>query len=327
MLLMQVFEIMSTMIKIILTLVVLNLLTACSITGAGKYRYPILNINSGNLKSTVEYITNVRPYRNYMNIGSMNIVASYIKGKFIEYGLVVEEQRFEVGDKEYANIIGTIGLENPKRVIVGAHYDVCGNQPGADDNASAVAGLLEIARLTKEHASELKYRVDFVAYSLEEPPFFGTEKMGSYIHAKYLYDEGIEIRGMICLEMIGFFTDEKNSQKYPLGIMKLFYPSEGNFIGIVGNFKSSPLIKEVKMHMKATSIEVRTLRAPAWIGGVDFSDHRNYWKFGYDAVMVTDTAFYRNLNYHRETDTIDTLNFAKMEEVIKGVCWTLLNLT
>jgi hypothetical protein len=318
-------------------LVVLNLLTASSIAGAEKYRYPILNINSKNLKSSVEYMTNVRPYRNYMNIGSMNSVASYIKGKFIEYGLVMEEQRFEVCGKEYANIIGTIGLENPNRVIVGAHYDVCGNQvvcdnhdvcgnPGADDNASAIAGLLEIARLTKKYASELKYRVDFIAYALEEPPFFDTEKMGSYIHAKYIYDKGIKIRAMICLEMIGFFTDEKNSQKYPLGIMKLFYPSKGNFIGIVGNCKRSPLIKEVKMHMKTTSIEVRTLRAPAWVGGVDFSDHRNYWKFGYNAVMVTDTAFYRNLNYHRDTDTIDTLNFAKMEEVVKGVCWTLLNL-
>jgi len=261
-----------------------------------------------------------------MNVESMEKTAAFIKGKFDEYGLETDEQKFEVNGKKYTNIIATIKKDNPIRIIVGAHYDVCCDQQGADDNASAIAGLLEIARITKKYASELNYRIDFVAYALEEPPFFGTENMGSYIHAKSLHNKGIDIRGMICLEMIGFFTEEENSQEYPLGLMKLFYPSTGNFIGIIGNFSSTSLVKEVKKHMEAASINVESLKAPSWIIGVDFSDHRNYWKFGYKAVMITDTAFYRNPNYHKITDTIDTLNFEKMGEVVKGLCWTLINL-
>jgi len=116
---------------------------------------------------------------------------------------------------------------------------------------------------------------------------------------------------MICLEMIGFFTDKENSQSYPLAIMKLFYPSTGNFIGVVNNYGSSSFAAQIKKHMSATSINVEMLKAPSFVKGVDFSDHRNYWKFGYDAVMITDTAFYRNKNYHQDTDTIDTLNLVK----------------
>lgn len=305
---------------------VLFLLIAYSGITAEQYKYPDLDINSKNLKSHVEFLTNMRPYINYLNIQSMDKTAAYIKEKFEGYDLETEEQRFEVHGKEYKNIIGTINKEKPTRIIIGAHYDVCGDQPGADDNASAVAGLLEIARITKKYASKLNYRVDFVAYALEEPPFFGTENMGSYIHAKGLHDKGINIRGMISLEMIGYFTEEEDSQEYPIGLMKLFYPKTGNFIGIVSNFSSSSLVKEIKKHMKVASIKVESLKAPSWIVGVDFSDHRNYWKFDYEAVMITDTAFYRNPNYHKITDTINTLNFKKMSEVVRGICWTIINL-
>ena len=131
---------------------------------------------------------------------------------------------------------------------------------------------------------------------------------------------------MICLEMIGFFTDQKKSQTYPLSLMRLFYPSTGDFIGVVSNYNSSSLAKQLSRHLKATSISVATLKAPSFLKGVDFSDHRNYWKLGYDAVMITDTAFYRNPNYHEHSDTMDTLDFDKMKEVVKGICWSLLNM-
>jgi len=131
---------------------------------------------------------------------------------------------------------------------------------------------------------------------------------------------------MICLEMIGFFSDKEKSQSYPLGILRLFYPSKGNYIGVVGNFGSSALVSQVAEQMKATSVDVRTLRAPSFLPVVDFSDHRNYWKFGYAAVMVTDTAFYRNPHYHKDTDTVNTLNFEKMREVVKGICWSILKM-
>ncbi len=292
----------------------------------GNDSYPDLDVGNDNMRKTVEFMTEIRPYRNFLNLTSLNKVADYIKKRFEEYGLKTEEQRFTVKDSEYRNIIATAGPSVGRRIIVGAHYDAYGNQPGADDNASAVAGLLEIARLVKQNEKQLNYRVDFVAYSLEEPPFFRTENMGSYIHAKKMSDEGVVIRGMICLEMIGYFTDEEDSQEYPHPTMKLAYPSVGDFIGVVGNFGSFSLIREVRKHIKKADINVQMLSAPSALPGVDFSDHRSYWQFDYKAVMITDTAFYRNPNYHNMTDTIRTLDFDKMKQVVKGVSWAVLNM-
>jgi hypothetical protein len=139
------------------------------------------------------------------------------------------------------------------------------------------------------------------------------------VHAKSLKDKKIDVEVMICLEMIGYFTDEK-TQRYPLPLMKLFYPSQGNFIAVVGNGKSKQYIKKVRDAIRNNSaIICRSLTAPSFVTGVDFSDHRNYWKFGYKALMITDTSFYRNQNYHTIYDTIDTLDFEKMVEVVKGV--------
>jgi hypothetical protein len=290
------------------------------------FTYPDTDVRIENLQATVNYLTAMRPARSYVHPDSMKNAADYISRKFAEYGMAPSEQAFIAEGKPYVNIIASVGPRDGSRVIVGAHYDVCGDRPGADDNASAVAGLLEIARFAKKHESELPYRIDFVAYALEEPPFFGSASMGSYVHAKSLSENGIRVKGMICLEMIGYFTDENKSQSYPLSLLRLFYPSTGNFISIVSNFSSATLANQVAGRLKMTSVEVRTLKAPAFITGVDFSDHRNYWKFGYDAVMITDTAFYRNPNYHEETDTIDTLDFTRMQEVVKGVCWSILNL-
>lgn len=283
-------------------------------------------INTDNLKQTVLNLTSITPPRNYLNKKSLEKSVEYISQKFIEYGFTPQKQKFIINGNTYENIIVSIGQQNGERVIVGAHYDVCGDQPGADDNASGIAGLLEIARFAKEHEDKLPYRVDIVAYSLEEPPFFGTTNMGSYVHAASLHEKNIKVRGMICLDMIGFFTDEKNSQEYPLAIMRLFYPDKGNFISIVSNFGSSSLAKQLSRNFKYTSIDAEVLKAPSFITGVDFSDHRNYWKFGFDAVMITDTAFYRNPNYHESSDTMDTLNFKRMKEVVKGICLTLINI-
>lgn len=291
-----------------------------------RFVYPIPEISIENMRRTVHYLSTMTPPRNYYNTESLRKSANYISQEFINYGLTPARQRFEVSGDIYENVIASVGPKEGIRIIVGAHYDVCGDQPGADDNASAIAGLLEIARFAKIHESELQYRVDFVAYTLEEPPFFSTTNMGSYVHARFLHENNINVRGMICLEMIGFFTEQKKSQRYPLSLMRLFYPSTGDFIGVVSNYGSSSLSKQLSQHLKATSIKVETLKAPSFITGVDFSDHRNYWKFGYDAVMITDTAFYRNPNYHERSDTIDTLDFSRMKEVVKGICWSLLNM-
>jgi len=291
-----------------------------------EYKYPQLDVRIENLKQSVKYLADIRPYRNYINIESLDKIASYIADTFSSFGLLTEVQSFDVKGINYKNVIGQYNKDKKKKIIVGAHYDVCGSQPGADDNASGIAGLLEIARLILENKEELPYGIDFVAYSLEEPPFFRSDQMGSYIHARSLYDKGIDIRGMICLEMIGYFTTEDGSQEYPLSMMKLLYPEVGNFIGVVGNFGSRHLTNEVARHIKETAINVETLNAPPLLTGVDFSDHRNYWQFGYQAVMITDTAFYRNPNYHQVSDTPDTLDFVKMAEVVRGITWALINM-
>lgn len=305
------------------------LISGCS---SQRFAYPDPEISVENLRNTVSYLSAISAPRNYYNPGSLRDAATYISRKFREYGLKPEEQEFGVGEPSdltaatYVNVLASVGPREGSRLIVGAHYDVCGDQPGADDNASAVAGLLEIARFAKKHEAELPYGIDFVAYSLEEPPIFRTTKMGSYVHAESLHRKNIAVRGMICLEMIGYFTEEEKSQEYPLPLLKLFYPSVGNFIGVVSNYGSSSLAKQVARHMRVADLDVQALSAPSFLPGVDFSDHRNYWTFGYEAVMITDTSFYRNPNYHKKTDTIDTLSFEKMKEVVNGVCWVVLNI-
>ena len=279
------------------------------------------------LKADVAALTSTPRPRNHINISSLNLAAEYIKLEFEKQGASVTEQKYTANGQEYKNIICSFGPENAERLIVGAHYDVCGEQPGADDNASGTAGLLELSRLLKIQKPDLKYRIDLVAYTLEEPPFFRTEFMGSAVHAKSLHDAGIKVKGMVSLEMIGYFSDAPKSQDYPIGLLKLFYPTTGNFIAVVGKLRNGGLVRKIKKQMrKASELKVKSINAPSLIPGIDFSDHLNYWKYGYDAVMVTNTAFYRNKNYHEPTDTPETLDYEKMAEVVKGVYSAIVSL-
>ena len=278
------------------------------------------------VKSHVRYLTEIRPYRNYANPSSLEKSAEYIMREFKKHGNKAEYQSYKVAGKDFKNVLCFLGPEDGRRVVLGAHYDVCGDQPGADDNASGVAGLIEILRILSAFSGDLGYRIDFAAYCLEEPPNFKTKNMGSYRHAEYLKKSGAHVKGMICLEMIGYFTDNENSQDFPAAPMKLIYPSTGNFISIVSNMTSALLGKELQKYMSKADIDVQRLCAPSIVPGVDFSDHWSFWEFDYDAVMISDTAFYRNENYHQPTDTFDTLDFARMSEVIKGVAWAILNL-
>lgn len=275
----------------------------------------------------VKFMTEINPPRNYANTPSLNQVADYIRKEFDKLGEQVELQKYQVGDIEYKNIICSFGTQHEQRIIVAAHYDVCDDQPGADDNASGVAGVLEVARLIHELKPKLKYRIDLVAYSLEEPPHFRTQYMGSYVHAKSLADAKANIKAMICLEMIGYYSDKPNSQQFPVEALKNLYPSTGNFIAVVGNMTEVGLVRNVKTSMqKASAVPVYSINAPDNIPGIDFSDHQNFWKFGFPAVMITDTAFFRNPNYHKRTDTIDTLDFGKMSEVVKCIYNAVINL-
>ncbi|MBN1501304.1 MAG: M28 family peptidase [Spirochaetes bacterium] len=280
-----------------------------------------------NLYSHVSFLVSGEGPRNNNNTESLNSVSEYIKQEFIKSGYSAEFQEYEAGGKLFRNVICSYGNQDLPVIVLGAHYDVFGNFPGADDNASGIAGLIEIARITAENKPELNYRIEFTAYSTEEPPFFGTVNMGSAVHAGNLFKNNAKVKLAIVLEMIGYFSENENSQQYPAGIMKLFYPNKGNFIAVVGRPADKKYINSVKKTLKQKStLSVKTLSAPSFVKGIDFSDHRNYWKYGYNAIMITDTAFFRNPNYHKKTDTIDTLDFNRMAEVVKGVYFSLLEI-
>jgi hypothetical protein len=275
----------------------------------------------------VEFLTSILPARNYQNIESLQKVCAYIETEFAKAGAEPTRQTWMANAKEYTNVIATYNKDKAKRLIVGAHYDVCGNQPGADDNASAVAGLLELVRLIQEQKPQLDYRIDFIAYCLEEPPFFATESMGSYVHAKSLHDNKVDVLGMISLEMIGFFSDKPNSQTYPTPELAKLYPHTANFIVVVGIDKYKEFNNKVYKWMSAANeIDVQVIHFPPGNGLAGLSDQRNYWKFDYSALMINDTAFIRNPHYHMQSDTIDTLDFEKMTAVINSAYNAIINI-
>ncbi len=261
-------------------------------------------------------ITSTQKPRNYKNIATLDSVAEYIKSELEKVCDSTAFQNYEVDGNTYKNVIASIGIENKERIIIGAHYDVYGNQTGADDNASGVAGLLELARLLSNE--KLNYRIDFVAYTLEEPPFFRTEQMGSAIHANYLFENNIPVKGMICLEMIGYYDDRPDTQEYPIAGMNLIYGNKADFITVVQHKNSGEFSEEMNDLIKSQElIPTESFKGNSLLPGVDFSDHLNYWNLDFDAIMITNTAFYRNKNYHNKGDTLATLNLHKMALVIE----------
>ncbi len=263
--------------------------------------------------------------RDESHIENLDRVAAYIKDEFSQTTAQVSEQVYRVQGKTYRNVIAQFGPESNERVIVGAHYDTAGPLPGADDNASGVAGLIELARLLGRQQPPL--RVELVAFSLEEPPYFRTTGMGSSVHSESLRNQNVQVRAMISLEMIGYFSDMPNSQAFPVGVLSAFYPSQGNFIGVVGRLSDGLLVRRAKSAMRnVTPLPVYSINAPQFVPGVDFSDQLNYWHAGYSAMMITDTAFYRNRNYHTAQDTAEKLDYKRMAMVVEGVYAVVMDL-
>ena len=254
--------------------------------------------------------------RDWENRKNLYRCADYIMSNLSNAADSAEFQVFKVHGHDYRNVIARFGTGKGSKVIVGAHYDTCGDTPGADDNASGVAALLELARLFGDYPPGRE--VELVAYSLEEPPFFRTPNMGSAVHAASVSNE--TITGVIILETMGFFSEERGSQSYPSLLLRLIYPSRGNFIAVVGPWNQGDWIKDVKAGMKGTtSLPVYSIRAPAAVPGIDLSDHMNYWPYGINAVMITDTAFYRNKAYHTLNDTADNLDYDALSKAVIGV--------
>jgi len=256
---------------------------------------------------------------------NMRRAAAWIAGELARTGAAVSEQEVLADGARYVNVVAAFGPATEDVVAVGAHYDVAGEMPGADDNASGVGGLLELADLLRD--APLATRVELVAFANEEAPYFATPGMGSEVYARSLVAARRRVRGMIGLEMLGCFTDAPGSQRLPFGVLRLVYPSTGNFIAVVGNLAGAGIVRRVKRSMREGSdLPVESINAPALVPGVDLSDHSSFWRRGLPAVMITDTAFYRNPRYHTGNDTPETLDYARMAEVVAGVRGAVLSL-
>jgi Zn-dependent M28 family amino/carboxypeptidase len=268
--------------------------------------------------------------RSFASSRNLYLAGDYIEQGFRRSGADVSVQAFSADGEPYRNIIAHFGPKTGPLLVIGAHYDGvndagegnggpdAGDTHGADDNASGIAGLLELARLLGQHPPD--HAVELAAYTLEEPPYFRTPDMGSAHHARWLREQGQEVRLMISLEMIGYFSDAPGSQDYPISSLSAVYPDRGNYIALVGKFSDFAAMRQVKALMKGASpLPVESINAPPLVPGIDFSDHLNFWAEGFPAMMVTDTAFNRNREYHKVGDTWDRLDYARMAEVVQGV--------
>lgn len=248
---------------------------------------------------------------------NLRAASEYIAAAFKAAGLTPHMQRIEAAG-DYVNVIASLGPAEAPRFVIGAHYDAAGPYPGADDNASGVAGLLELARRLARETFTL--RVDLVAFCLEEPPHFGLDTMGSHSYARRLRREGAKVEAMLSLETIGYFADADGSQRYPHPAFKVLYPSRGNFIAVVGRWQETALVRRtVRAMRRASPLPVEGFNGPASTPGLALSDHASFWAAGYKAAMVTDTAFLRNPHYHTAHDTPDTLDYRRMAHVIDGL--------
>ena len=245
--------------------------------------------------------------------------ADYIEGELTAAGLKVGRQGYSVDDVICHNLYAQVDGQTKEIILIGAHYDSVHGSPGANDNASGVAALLALAKRMAKPDKPYKRSLRFVAFVNEEPPFFQTDRMGSLVYAKRCKERGEIIPAMISLETIGCYSDEKGSQRYPAPF-SLFYPSEGNFIGFVGNNESADLVRRIigkfRNDVRFPSEGAALLGS---IEGVGWSDHWSFWQYGYKAIMVTDTAPFRYRQYHTKDDTPDKINYERTARVVDGL--------
>ncbi len=271
------------------------------------------------LRAHVEKLAGEIGERNTVHYNALYTAADYIESCFRALGLPVHEEKYRVDDKEASNIVAEIkGRAHPDEIVViGAHYDTVEGSPGANDNASGVAAVLELARLFKDAKPQRTIR--FVAFVNEEPPYFQTEEMGSMVHARQAKKQGDKVVAMLALETIGCYSDQPKSQKYPAPF-NFFFPDTGNFIGFVSDLGSRTLLRNVVGTFRETTrFPSEGVGAPGWIQGIGWSDHWSFWQAGYPALMVTDTAPFRYPHYHEPTDTPEKLDYGRMARVVAGV--------
>jgi Zn-dependent M28 family amino/carboxypeptidase len=278
-----------------------------------------IKVDSQHLRRTLEVVVGERsPFTSRHHLA---VVESFIEKELLSYGLKVESDYFSYRGTKFRNILGRSSTQRgASLIILGAHFDSVPGTPGADDNASGVAVLLETARLLS--GTRLRPEVLFCGFNLEE-----LNMIGSSYFASKLKSAGAKVDAMISLEMVGYTDSRTGSQKYPIGL-KAFYPDRGDFIGVIGNWNSNGLLRRFARQMRQVrGLPVETLSVPGnggLIPAVRLSDHSPFWDAGYPALMITDTSFYRNPHYHGSTDTLETLNLDFMVKVCEGVIRAVL---
>lgn len=257
--------------------------------------------------------------RNIENYTNLELSANYIEEVFASYGYSPERQTYQYGERDVSNIEVEIkgGDLSGETVVIGAHYDSVWGSPGANDNASGVACVLELARLLA--GTKPVRTIRFVAFVNEEAPYFETEHQGSYVYARRSRERGERVTAMISVETVGYYSDEKGTQKYPFPF-NLFYPKTANFVGFVGNLKSRNLVhRAIRSFRDKGAFPSEGVASPEFIEGVGWSDHNPFWQFGYSAIMVTDTAFFRYEHYHTGEDTPDKIDYGSMARIVEGL--------
>jgi hypothetical protein len=295
--------------------------------GGGKRRVIDIEKTVERLQEHVRQLTVTIGERSVRLPENLEKTAAYIESFYRDIGLSAEREPYVYRDFTVANIVTRLNFSGSptKQYLLGAHYDSVWGTVGADDNASATAVQLETARQLQLLLAEkeMNLTVKFVSFALEEPPVYGTRRMGSKIHAKNAKKAEEKIDGMLCLEMVGYTCHQEGCQSYPFPLMFMGYPKAGNFIGIVGNLSSRGLTSSLyKAFQKNVELPVVKLTVPfgGWImPSVRLSDHASFWDQGYKAVMITDSAFYRNPYYHSPLDTMEKLDFKFMAELVESL--------
>lgn len=273
------------------------------------------------LERDVRSLVENHPGRSHMAPARYLAAAQALRVALADAGVLSDLEAFEMTNREgnAANVVGEVpGTSHPDRiVVVGAHYDAHLGMPGADDNASGVAGVLELARRFSQ--SPAPFTIRFVLFANEEPPHFMTPDMGSYVHAAGCKQRSENVAAMISVEMIGYFDDSPGSQAYPFPL-SLFYPDTGDFVAFVGNVSSGGMVRSaVRTFRDTTPFPSEGVAMPSGIPGIGYSDHWSFWEHGYKAMMVTDTSFYRNPHYHTSRDLPSTLDYERMARAVDGI--------
>ncbi|MGY2492810.1 M28 family peptidase [Cupriavidus sp. CP313] len=259
---------------------------------------------------------------NVQKYAELEAAAQYIERTLADEGYFVSRQEYDAMGRNVRNLLITVPSKTQpgKRVmVVGAHYDSATGSPGANDNATGVASILELAKRLRDVGATAQSDIVFALYTNEEEPYFGTNLMGSSVHARSLKEKGVNVIAMFSLETMGYYSDVKGSQKYP-GPLRAFYPEQGNFIGFVGNVGSLGLVRKVtSIFREHAAFPSEGIAGPRVIPGIDWSDHAPFMDQGYPSLMVTDTAPYRYPYYHSAQDTVDKVDFDKLARVVVGL--------